>query len=495
MRRWQSISIIALLSFVSCRNSVEFDSLTDARQEFFSIYDLKENYPESAYHVFSAIADTLDETKLQRKSSFLFNEYQVLKAELSYKNYRPIANDSHVEDAFSFYDSIFSGNRVAHKNKELAFQDARACYYKAVVDERKEETHVQSLSEYLKALWITDGLSHKRQVLSMGEDRVEYEHFTGLIYDRLAWFFYNHDAWNSALECLDQSNHCFEADNNLLGIASNYGLMGDVMLAQEDRQEAALYYKEADSIYSLLQTDNVYHNFTGMLHRVLMLSNSGEKESAKAVLLQSLSDSTHSWMNRRTHFCLAYIYYDLQEFDSALYHYEHSYPLLPRQTIKSYSMITLLANQLGDSVKAAHYGGLLANHYLDQIQQSGQKAQMVSLFENYKSESKEARNKDIFLFVIVLIAILAVIVVLIPFSFSDANLAIDTRLRLTRKSRLRWRMKLNRAKEPQNARRRKSRIWRPNSISLSITLIFRVFLSTKNWRPCLRCPSASGHER
>lgn len=412
MRRWQFISITVLLFFVSCRNSIVVDSLTKVRPEFVSVYDLKDNYPESAYHVFCRIADTLDETKLHQKSSFLFHEYQVLKAELNYKNYRPIINDSLVEEAFGFYDSIISGNRSAHKNKELAFQYARSCYYKAVVEEQSEESHVQSFSDYLKALWITDGLSKKRQVIAVGEDRVEYEHFTGLIYDRLAWFFYNHDAWNAALECLDRSNECFEKEGNRLGMASNFGLMGDVMLAQENRQDAARYYKEADSIYSMLQTDNVYHKFTGMLHRVIMLSNSGDKESAKAILLQSLSDSTHSWMNRRAHFGLGYIYYDLQEYDSALYHYEHSYPLLPRQTVKSYSMITQLANQLGDSVKAAYYGGLLANHYLDQIQQSGQKTQMVSLFEKYKSDSKDASNKDVFLFVIVLVAILAVIIII-----------------------------------------------------------------------------------
>lgn len=117
MRRWQFISITVLLFFVSCRNSIVVDSLTKVRPEFVSVYDLKDNYPESAYHVFCRIADTLDETKLHQKSSFLFHEYQVLKAELNYKNYRPIINDSLVEEAYGFYDSIFSGKRTAHKTR------------------------------------------------------------------------------------------------------------------------------------------------------------------------------------------------------------------------------------------------------------------------------------------------------------------------------------------------------------------------------------------
>ena len=52
MRRWQYIFIPVLLLLVSCRNSIVVDSLTKVRPEFVSVYDLKDNYPESAYHVF-----------------------------------------------------------------------------------------------------------------------------------------------------------------------------------------------------------------------------------------------------------------------------------------------------------------------------------------------------------------------------------------------------------------------------------------------------------
>ncbi|MBR1514770.1 MAG: hypothetical protein IJ622_10830 [Bacteroidales bacterium] len=331
---------------------------------------------------------------------------------MNYKNYRPITNDSLVLQAYSLYDSAFAFAPALYKNESLAFRYARASYYKAVVEEWNAETQLQSFSDYLRSLWIMDGLTKKRRVFASKTKNLEYEHFTGLIYDRLAWFLYNHDAWSVAVECLEQSNACFAEEDHQLGIASNFDLMGDVMLAQEIRDSAVYYYQRADSVYSILQIENPYMNFTSMLHQALRFSSSGDKETAKHLLLHSLNDSIRPWMTRRAHFGLGYLYYDLEELDSALYHYERSYPLLPRQTIKSYSNIVQISSRLGDTEKAACYGALLADYYDDQIRLSGRKTQMISLYEVHKSESKDERNKDVFLFVLVLMVILAALVVL-----------------------------------------------------------------------------------
>lgn len=146
------------------------------------------------------------------------------------------------------------------------FQEARALYDKAVEEERQEETHVQSFTDYLQSLWITDGLCGKRRVFNFKESNPEYEHLTGMIYDRLAWFLYNYEAWDVAMECLERSNQCFEKEGNLEGIASNYDLMGDIMLAQENRFGSVKYYKESDSISLLIDEGNDCLNFNGRHH-------------------------------------------------------------------------------------------------------------------------------------------------------------------------------------------------------------------------------------
>lgn len=293
------------------------------------------------------------------------------------------------------------------QNEDLAFQNIQACYEKALAEEESEETYEQSFSDYLTALWEIDVLMKKHHVFVLQKDVPEYEHLAGLIYGRLSWFFYNYDALDVSMECLERSNECFGKEANLKGIASNYGHMGDVMLALENRSEAVRYYRESDSIYRLLQTDNSFQ----FIHQSISLSSAGNKEAAKALLLRNLETTENDWMTRRTHFGLGFVYYDLQQYDSALYHYEQSYPLLPRHTIKSYSRIVQLANILGDSVKAARYGGLLAEYCFGQVSQNVQKERMITMYEEYEAVSKDKRNRDIFYFIISIVLILAIIIV------------------------------------------------------------------------------------
>jgi uncharacterized protein HemY len=66
--------------------------------------------------------------------------------------------------------------------------------------------------------------------------------------------FYTYDAWDMALECLENSNECFEKEDNLLGVADNYELMGDVMLAQDNRSGALMYYKKSDDFFRAIRS-------------------------------------------------------------------------------------------------------------------------------------------------------------------------------------------------------------------------------------------------
>lgn len=79
MRRWQFISITVLLFFVSCRNSIVVDSLTKVRPEFVSVYDLKDNYPESAYHVFVELPTRLMRPNCIKNRVFYFMNIRCLR--------------------------------------------------------------------------------------------------------------------------------------------------------------------------------------------------------------------------------------------------------------------------------------------------------------------------------------------------------------------------------------------------------------------------------
>ena len=314
-----------------------------------------------------------------------------------------------MQEAYRFYDSIHSIKEYRN-NKFLTFQYARAIYYKAVMEERLEGASEQSFSDYLQALWITDGLSRKRWVIRLSGDVSEYEHFTGLIYDHLAELLFGYDTWDVAIECIERSNECFEKVAYWEGVASNYDMMGDIYLAQENRLTAVKYYKAADSIYHLFNIDNELLKFNSVLHQSITLASMGDSEGAKALQLNALENTDSSWRTHRLHFGLGYIYYDLQQYDSSLYHYEQSYPLLPRQTTRAYCRIIELTSLLGDTEKTAHYGKLLADFYLEQVLRSGEKSRMVTLYEEYKSNTKDARNKDELFFIVLIIVLLSFII-------------------------------------------------------------------------------------
>ena len=319
--------------------------------------------------------------------------------------------DQRPEFDFEHYDSLLPGKNGSRFDKELTFQKARAYYYKALDEEKQSNQHVAAFSDYLNALWMMDGLTGKRQVFSSSKNNVDYEHFTALIYDKLAWFFYTYDAWDVALECLELSSECFGKEDNPEGIASNLELMGDVMLAQGDKLGAVAYYKSSDSIHEQLGTNNIYQHFSSLFHRALDLYNMGEQRASYDMLNHALKMTDNDWMKRKVRFSLGYFYFESQQYDSALFSYEQSYPLLPRQTIKSYCRIIKAANVLGDSVKAAHYGGLLSDFYLERVALSGDKTRMVMMYETSKADRKDARQKDVFYFILSVSLLLVLVLV------------------------------------------------------------------------------------
>lgn len=157
---------------------------------------------------------------------------------------------------------------------------------------------------------------------------------------------------------------CFGKEGNPCGIADNFELMGDVFLAQGHKTGALVYYKKSDSIRERIQTENIYQNFSSFYHRSLDLYNANAKKASNDLLLHALEMANDDWLRRQVRFMLGYYYFENRQYDSALYNYERSYPLLPRQTIKSYCRIIKAANELGDSIKAAQYGEMLSDFCL-----------------------------------------------------------------------------------------------------------------------------------
>ena len=404
-----------LLLASSCKNNPESDTLASRWPVFGDIYALKDDNPDSALKLLLPIADTMDMYTLGQRYPYQLAEYQILDAEIKYKNYLFTKREDHVMEAFHFYDSVMPGRKYSRFRQVLSFQKARAYYFKAVVEERKLNQPLESFADYLNSLWIMEGLLGDRSFFLKAKGGRDYHHFTALIYDRLAWFLYNYDAWDAALECLEKSSKYFKSDGNMKGVASNIELMGDVMLAQGDKVNSMYYYKKADSIHERLNTSNIYQNYSSVIHRALDLYNAGQFEASSALLYHTLRKAQNTWLERQIRFSLGYFYLEKQSYDSALFNYERSFPLLPRQTLKSYSRIVQLANALGDTVKAGYYGELLADAYLIQFARSKDRAKMDSMLDSYKVESRNSKNRDLFLFISCCVLLLITLLFFVSF--------------------------------------------------------------------------------
>ena len=408
IRQISLVLFASLLLATSCGKKSDYDSLNEAWPLFDEVYALKNTHPDSAYRLMEAIADTLSPEEIRQFSAFQYFEYQLLLSELAFKGFKPIANEKELLEAFGFYDSVVNSSFFGKKDKELNYQLARSYYYKGVVDNRSGKT-LDAFNDYLRALQLMDGLTGKRRAFVFWKPNLDYEHFTALIYDRLAFFLFSCDAWEVALDALESSNECFLKENNRHGIAGNLEMMGNVMLAQSNHMEAIDYYKKSDSIHSQLHTDNAYQQFSTLMHDCYDLYYGGEKDSAY-MLLHSVLDRTHNEFSRKMiGYTLGYFYYDDQMLDSALNYFERSYPLLPGQTLKSYSRCVPISNALGDSLKAARYANLLADPYLERVSMESEKTTMISLFEQYKADKGLTRQKDWVYFISFMVVLLILI--------------------------------------------------------------------------------------
>ncbi|MBP9995264.1 MAG: hypothetical protein KBT67_10110 [bacterium] len=140
-------NLLAILSIL-----VVFASCSDkaggwhSAPELRTAHELMQERPDSALKVLVGF-DIDDST-----SRSVVNEYQILVAEALYKNDCAQTNAPAVIAATAYYDSVFE---KYPENSGLAFETARAHYYKAV-GETEDDDIVAACSDYLKAADIME---------------------------------------------------------------------------------------------------------------------------------------------------------------------------------------------------------------------------------------------------------------------------------------------------------------------------------------------------
>ena len=110
--------------------------------------------------------------KLYVSSKDHYAEFQILDAELHFKNFLPIQNDSALSVAYAHFDSLMPGLDVRWEDENVGYQKARACYTKAVVEEFKERKCVVAFFLHTHCIHTAQGLKTEASLLCRPETTV-----------------------------------------------------------------------------------------------------------------------------------------------------------------------------------------------------------------------------------------------------------------------------------------------------------------------------------
>lgn len=308
------------------------------------------------------------------------------------------------------YDSIVRSSRKARNDKVLAYQYAKSCYAKAVVESQQGAT-TASFSHLMSALEVMERITGRFGFARIVSKDFECEHLIAQIYNQLAMVFADREAWGLAAECVDVSNESYKIEGNMQGVVANFMTMGDIFLAQFELKEALAYYQKADSICSGT-------NFCNGLCLSSLMANSlrffleRKTDTLNSLLHFALENCDGEIHRQRIRYMLGCMYYSDQQMDSALFNFERSFPLQQWQTFDTYSYIIQICNRLGDSEKAAFYGGLLSESFLKKAASASEKTKHIVQFQRYKDKKLGMRHKETLLFIIFIVVLLSALVII-----------------------------------------------------------------------------------
>ena len=213
----------AIIVFASCSDKA---GGWHSAPELQTAHELMQERPDSALKVLIGF-DIADST-----SRSVVNEYQILVAEALYKNYCQQTNAHAVIDAAAYYDSVFE---KYPENSGLAFETARAHYYRAVGETEKDDI-VAACADYLKAVDILE-------TASVEFDSVN-SNLTACIYKCVGDLFANECSGKQAIENYQAAIvfSDFLDNNDKFCLLRN---IGDVYFNDNEYDSALCYHEKA----------------------------------------------------------------------------------------------------------------------------------------------------------------------------------------------------------------------------------------------------------
>jgi len=295
---------------------------TDISPELAAVDSLLWQRPDSALTLLLSCRDAIiaspntpDGDSSETHSMRLYNGhyYQLLLAELLYKNDSAQANRAELQQAVAYFDSLMAGAdapRASADNATITFLAARAHYINGV-GYYENDSLVEACREYLKALETMEERFGEKELVG------KKANFMALIYTRLTVLFSDFYLHEQALFFGKEALQYYQKyDATPWHVAWMFNQIGSHYEMMEQFDNSAFYYGKAidtlNDTCCLLYRDIVSH-------QAILKYKSGESfETPLSQLKKMLSLSQSENENMARCSSIGEIYYLEKQFDSAL---------------------------------------------------------------------------------------------------------------------------------------------------------------------------------
>ena len=336
------------------------------------IYVAITHNPDSALSMINDFGNSTD-LKILKKAELY--EYHTLLAEARYKCNLNNINEIELSKAVMFFDSLI---KIHPNNNEILLHCSRANYYKGTAEEEKENFK-NAFVNYLEALKMIEHIG------GIGNNKKDIIHFKALIYVRLGDILYWLDAYEAAIECLENANTLFLQEDNINAVIRNNIIMAIMYAHSYNYDKTFRHLIIADSLIMQYDRHSSLKYVTERINASLMY-NIGYHDEPFQTMLRQYKTLESPNLKMEAAGVLGDMYYSKGMLDSAIYYYEQYLPDNRYSTIDAANHIVEISLKTSNNALIAKYGPILLEETNKELMLSTIKTDLSSLYEQYKIE-------------------------------------------------------------------------------------------------------------
>lgn len=344
-------------------------------------------------------------------SRSVVNEYQILVAEALYKNDYQQTNAQAVIDATAYYDSVFEKHP---KNSGLAFETARAHYYKAVGETEKDDI-VAACADYLKAADIMEDafpeITTKTTDCKMETDINARTKFIALIYYRLGEMFYSENNGKFAIDFYKHALKYSSLIEDTILSANLFRNIGHSFYMYGFSDSALVYYKNA------LETNGLIDCVENMIAKIYY--DKGLNDTAYYIMRNLLRNDRLNMSSVNSYeLGIGNMFYADNIYDSALYHLNKCFASDNRFVrLSAAKMLSAIHDSLGNHDKKTYFSDFYSKNIEKELDRTSKSKLLLDSYNKYSNEKYLNRQQHRNMMYAVSVSVLLFVVFIIWLGF------------------------------------------------------------------------------